>query len=174
MSSAVKVTIQSSGNMVLSRTTYSSIQAQGCYDDTSAGARSLSITSAGSIVSVASSLRYKKDIETLDPTTSESIYKMRPVWYRSTSRHDKEDWSWYGLIAEELAEIEPRLVQWGYKREDYTANPETGESELKEGAELQADGVQYERLTVLLISEMQKQNVLIQELQEKLQRNNIN
>ena len=112
----LRAKIQPSGNLVLTRTTYSSIQAVGCYDDTSAGSRSLSITSAGSIVAVPSSLRYKKDVETLDSNISESIYKMRPIWYRSISNHDRDDWSWYGLIAEEIAEIEPRLVQWGYKR----------------------------------------------------------
>jgi hypothetical protein len=152
------MSLATSGNLTLTRTTYSSIQAVGCYDDTSAGARSLSITSAGAIVAVPSSLRYKKDVETLDSNISESIYKMRPIWYRSISNHDRDDWSWYGLIAEEIAEIEPRLVQWGYKREDYIINEETKEQELKEGAELQADGVDYARITVLLVAEMQKLN----------------
>jgi hypothetical protein len=155
-SAVVKMTLADTGNLILSRPTFSSIQAVGCYDDTSAGARSLSITSAGAIVAVPSSLRYKKDVETLDSNISESIYKMRPIWYRSISNHDRDDWSWYGLIAEEIAEIEPRLVQWGYKREDYIINEETKEQELKEGAELQADGVDYARITVLLVAEMQK------------------
>jgi hypothetical protein len=167
-SGAERMRIQPSGNLILSRTTFSSIQAVGCYDDTSAGARSLSITSSGAIVAVPSSLRYKKDVETLDSNISESIYKMRPIWYRSISNHDRDDWSWYGLIAEEIAEIEPRLVQWGYKREDYIINEETKEQELKEGAELQADGVDYARITVLLVAEMQKMNQIIQDLQSRL------
>ena len=46
----------------------------------------------------------------------------RPVWYRSTSPNDikeegatKSTWGWYGFIAEEVAEIEPRLVNYATK-----------------------------------------------------------
>ena len=165
----LRAKIQPSGNLVLTRTTNSSIQAVGCYDDTTAGGSTLTVNSAGNFCRTPSSLRYKKDVETLDSSISESIYKMRPIWYRSISRHDRDDWSWYGLAAEEIAEIEPRLVQWGYKREDYFINEETGEQELKEGAELQADGVYYDKITVLLVAEMQKMNKLVQEQNQTIQ-----
>ena len=165
---STKMTLNTYGNLILSRTTYSSIQAVGCYDDTTAGGSTLTVNSAGNFCRTPSSLRYKKDVETLDSSISESIYKMRPIWYRSISNHDRDDWSWYGLAAEEIAEIEPRLVQWGYKREDYFINEETGEQELKEGAELQADGVYYDKLTVLLVAEMQKQNKIIEDLKSRL------
>ena len=39
--------------------------------------------------------------------------------YRSRSPADNPDWSWYGLAAEELAEIDARLVTWGYKADDF-------------------------------------------------------
>jgi hypothetical protein len=94
---------------------------------------------------------------------------MRPIWYRSLCEKDRRDWSWYGFGAEELAKLEPRLVHWGYKKEDYVINEETKEQELKEGAELQADGVQYERITVLLVAEMQKINKVIQEQQAQIE-----
>ena len=123
------------------------------------------INSGGAVLRSTSSLRFKTDVETLDNNISESIYKMRPIWYRSLCGKDRKDWSWYGFGAEELAELEPRLVHWGYKREDYVINEKTNEAELKEGAELIADGVQYERITVLLVAEMQKHNKAIQEQQ---------
>ena len=55
--------------------------------------------------------------------------------------------------------VDPRLVHWGYQDKDYetvaTIDPETGEAvstrRLKTNAVLVPDGVQYERLTVLLI-----------------------
>jgi hypothetical protein len=93
---------------------------------------------------------------------------MRPIWYRSLCENDRKDWSWYGFIAEELAEVEPRFVHWGYPSEDYIFNKETNETILKEGAELRPDGVQYERITVLLVAELQKQNKIIQELSAKV------
>lgn len=80
---------------------------------------------------------------------------MNPVWYRSKSEADNDKWSWFGLIAEELAEIEPRLVHWSYLPEDFESD-EMGKRSPKKDAKLVPDGVQYERLTVLLLKEVQK------------------
>ena len=134
------------------------------YNNSTSNSANMYIFSDGSFSRSTSSLRFKTDVETLDNNISETIYKMRPIWYRSLCEKDRRDWSWYGFGAEELAKLEPRLVHWGYKKEDYVINEETKEQELKEGAELQADGVQYERITVLLVAEMQKMNNAIQEL----------
>jgi Chaperone of endosialidase len=101
-----------------------------------------------------SSLRYKTDVENLNSSYSSNIYKMRPVWYRSKSDNDRSDWSWYGLIAEEVAEIEPRLVNWSYLPEDY--DDIEGEKVLKKTAKLIPDSVQYDRLTVFLLKEIQQ------------------
>jgi hypothetical protein len=106
-----------------------------------------------------SSERYKRDIENLERTRAAAVLDLRPVWYRSTASADRADWSWYGLLAEEVAAVDPRLVHWGYQDQDYetiaTIDPETGEAvstrRLKPDAVLVPDGVQYERLTVLLI-----------------------
>jgi hypothetical protein len=166
-SSTGKMSLNTNGNLTLSRTTFSSINAQGCYDDTTASGANMHINATGSVIRSTSSLRFKTDIETLDNNISESIYKMRPIWYRSLCDKDKKDWSWYGFGAEELAELEPRLVHWGYKREDYVINEETKEQELKEGAELIADGVQYERITVLLVAELQKMRKELDALKSK-------
>lgn len=117
------------------------------YDSTTAAGASVSITgTAGYLQRSTSSIKYKTDVENMDSTKSESIYQMRPVWYRSKCATDRKDWSYYGLIAEEIAEIEPRLVHWGEVKEDGTQEPE---------------GVMYDRLTVLLLSEIKKQQALI-------------
>jgi hypothetical protein len=73
-----------------------------------------STTPAGLVKRSTSSSVYKTSIETIDPQYSEALLTARPVWYRSLCENDNKDWSWYGLIAEELAEIDPRLVHWGY------------------------------------------------------------
>jgi hypothetical protein len=82
-----------------------------------------------------SSRRYKRDIEPLNTAYAERVLALEPVWYRSKSDADKPEWSWFGLIAEDVATIEPRLVHW-----------------MQDGDELIPDGVQYERLAVLLLS----------------------
>jgi hypothetical protein len=141
---------------------------QSPYNLTIAASANCFIYSDGALFRATSSARYKKDIEDLNVDTFGLINKIRPVWYRSTTGNDREDWSWYGFIAEELAEVDKRFVQYGYAPEDYINDEESNKPKLKEGAELRADGVMYDRLTVLLIKGMQEQNQIIQELNERL------
>ena len=122
-------------------------------------------TPAGQIKRSTSSIRYKTSVETLSATYANAILTARPVWYRSSSAADNADHSWYGFIAEELAEIDPRLVHWGYDDADYdvvathdptlTENDAFGasryERKLKVDAIKKPDGVQYERVSVLLL-----------------------
>ncbi len=115
-----------------------------------------------------SSQRYKTSIEDLDADRSNAVLNFRPVWYRSTCELDRKDWSWYGLIAEEVAEIEPRLVHWTYLDDAYDLQENedgTTEKVLKEDAELVPNGVQYDRLTVLLLDLAQRQEQRIAELE---------
>jgi hypothetical protein len=117
-----------------------------------------------------SSLRYKKDIENIEQSKSDAVLNLRPVWYRSKADNDNSDWSWYGLIAEEVAEVEPRLVHWSYLDSDYDVKEENGsiKKTLKADAKLIPDGVQYERVTVLLLDVVKRQEQAIQELKAEL------
>lgn len=60
-----------------------------------------------------SSLRYKTNVEDVEKSCVDAVLKLRPIWYRSLARHDNPEWSFYGLGAEEVAQIDPRLVIWG-------------------------------------------------------------
>ena len=141
---------------------------QSPYNLTIAASANCHIYSDGTLFRATSSIRYKSNIENFNVDTFGLINKIRPVWYRSLCERDKKDWSWYGFIAEELAEIDPRFVQFGYASEDYIKDEITNETKLKENAELRADGVMYDRLTVLLIKGMQEQQIQIQNLQEQI------
>jgi hypothetical protein len=115
-----------------------------------------------------SSVRYKTNIEDLDTDRADAALSLRPIWYRSKAIADRKDWSHYGLIAEEVAEIEPRLVNWTYLEDDYiTVTNKYGieNKELKPNAKLVPDGVQYERLSVLLLSVVQRQEKRIEQLE---------
>lgn len=80
---------------------------------TTAAAANLFIGSSGEILQSTSSELFKHGIEDLDLDLAERVEEaIRPVWYRSTSEHDPAGWSWYGLIAERVAELDPRLVCW--------------------------------------------------------------
>lgn len=107
-----------------------------------------------------SSIRYKRDVEDADPALTSKIFDLRPIWYRSKAGADNPAWGWWGFIAEEVAEVDPRLVHWAYAPEDFeevtVGDGEEARTErrLKPGAEKVPDGVQYERLTVLMLAEL--------------------
>jgi hypothetical protein len=144
------------------------IQSSFTYASTTTNAANMYIDSgAGQLYRSTSSIRFKTNVEDLSINTTEILSKMRPVWYRSLSNLDKKDWSWYGFIAEELALIEPRLIHWGYDETDHIYNEQTDKMELKADAKLIPDGVQYERITVLLVAEMQKMRKELDELKAK-------
>ncbi len=82
------------------------------YNATSASAANVFIASNGTMVRATSSGQYKTQVEDLWPNYADTILEMRPVWYRSLCPIDNPDWSYIGLIAEEVGAIEPRLVHW--------------------------------------------------------------
>jgi hypothetical protein len=123
------------------------------YDLTTTSAANMAIFSSGTMRRSTSSLRYKQNIEDADSALSQSIVlNARPVWFRSKCDGDNPDWSWWGFIAEEVAELDPRLVQWG----------------TNEDGSLRADGVQYDRFVPHLCAMIQKQQTQIAELSAKV------
>jgi hypothetical protein len=135
---------------------------------TTASAANAFLDSANSnnLLRSTSSLRYKTNVEDLEEERSNAILNLRPVWYRSKAAADRKDWSWYGLIAEEVAQVEPRLVHWTYLDDAY--EEVDGQKQLKTGAELAPDGVQYDRLTVLLLDVVKRQQQQIEALEAKV------
>jgi hypothetical protein len=138
-----------------------------------------------------SSLTYKRDIEDLDSNVADQILNLRPVWYRSKCDADCQDWSWYGFIAEEVAEIDPRFVHYGYQEDAYeivevtetvelppedprreegleTEEVTKQERRLKEDAEKVPNGVAYERLVVPMLDIIKRQQSQIEELKLRL------
>lgn len=94
-----------------------------------------------------SSIKFKRDIRDLTDQEAQMIYNMRPIMYKSKAKADDPNLEWYGLIAEELADIAPRLVHWNDK---------------------EPDGVQYERISVLMIHELKKMRAELDDLKRKM------
>jgi hypothetical protein len=129
------------------------IQSDGSYSNTTGSAANVHILSTGLLARSTSSQRYKTDIEAAEQSYSEAaVLTSRPVWFRSTCAEDRHDWSHWGFIAEEIAEIDPRLVQWG---------PD-------ENGNLRPEGVQYDRFVPHLCAMIQKQQAQIAELSAKV------
>jgi hypothetical protein len=129
------------------------LTSQPTYDNTASGS-TVVVTSAGLIRRTSSSLKYKKDVETLDYSlASNAVENLRPVWYRTktASGDDKETWSHIGLIAEEVHEIEPRLVR--YRTVEVTTD-ELGKRVETPLEVPEPEDVDYGRLAVLLLAEV--------------------
>ena len=127
------------------------------------------ITAENWLCKLSSSLRYKTNVEDVLPQYSERVLELRPIWYRAnqeTTAATRSDWSWFGLIAEEVAEVEPRLVNFEYAPEDI--DPDTRKP--KDGAQLRAESVVYSRISVLLLDVVKRQRDTIKSLEDRISR----
>jgi hypothetical protein len=122
------------------------------YNNTSVNAANMFIASNGNFQRSTSSLRFKTDIETAKDEYADAILQTRPVWFRSKCEKDNPEWGYWGFIAEEVAEIDPRLCFFG---ED-------------ENGETQVDGVQYDRFVPLLVNLLQRQSQRIEALEAEV------
>jgi len=124
------------------------LQSEASYTLTTASSANVFISTEGLFSRATSSLKYKTDVEDADIDYSEAlVYGSRPVWYRSLSESDPSDYSYWGFIAEEVAEIDPRMVHWG-----------------DDGPE----GVQYDRYVVHLVGVIQKQQQRLDALEARI------
>jgi hypothetical protein len=90
-----------------------------------------------------SSIRFKENIKPLEPALNK-VEQLNPVTYNKIGVVEEE----IGLIAEEVAELFPEVVTYN----------EAG----------QPQGVQYQRLSVILLKAMQEQNAVIAALTERV------
>jgi hypothetical protein len=117
---------------------------------TSPGTYKLNVN--GTFYSAGSSLEYKTDIITLDTDTNK-ILELRPVTYQYKDEYkhlgkELKSGTQIGLIAEEVAEVFPELA---LLKQD-------------EDGEIRVRNVDYEKLSILLLSEVQKLRKEVNEL----------
>ena len=109
------------------------------------------IDSDGQLGTVSSSRRFKKEIKPME-AASEAILALKPVTFHYKS--DKTNRSEFGLIAEEVAEINPDLVVRDENGEIYT--------------------VRYEAVNAMLLNEFLKEHRKNEEQQATIARLNSN
>lgn len=109
------------------------------YNTTTATSANVVVTSTGELQRSTSSRIFKTDIKDIEmPDYRVALKAVRPVSYRSTSATaDRTDWSWYSFVAEDLAKIDPRLVQMSnvefFEDTDEDGNTFINSRELPEG-----------------------------------------
>jgi hypothetical protein len=107
------------------------------------------IGSAGQLGTVNSSIRFKEDVHDMGDASG-AIFRLRPVTYRYKQPYkDGSRPMDYGLIAEEVATVYPDLVV--------------------KNADGQIQTVQYQKLTPMLLNEVQKQHRLLEQMQQTLE-----
>jgi len=120
------------------------------YDSVASG-RAVYVNSDNKIGTLASSRRYKDEIKPM-AKASEAILSLRPVSFRYKKEVDSTRCLSFGLIAEEVAQVDPDLVTPGRD-----GKPET---------------VRYEAINAMLLNEFLKEHRKVEELktaQEKQQ-----
>ena len=103
------------------------------------------INSNGQLGVLASSARYKRDIQDMGERT-QGLLKLRPVTFRY--KQDPEAALQYGLIAEEVAKVYPELVV--------------------RGANGEVESVQYHQLISMLLNEVQHQQKALSAQSEQI------
>jgi hypothetical protein len=131
---------------------------------TTASAANLHIATQGIFYRSTSSIKYKTDVETMQDSYADAILNSRPVWYKSTCKADNPDWGYWGFIAEEIAEIDPRLVHWKTTEQVVQEN---GSSESMP-CDPEPEGVQYDRFVPHLVNLIKRQQQAIETLEAKV------
>lgn len=122
---------------------------------------------ANQLLRSTSSLVYKTDVEPVEQRYIDAAMTIEPIWYRSKAAADNPKHSHFGFAAEQVAEADPRLAQWGYHESDYeeiVTLDEGAESPrrqwaLKKGATLKPDGVAYDRILLLQVAGLKRKAV---------------
>jgi trimeric autotransporter adhesin len=96
-----------------------------------------------------SSQRYKEDIKPMD-NASEAVFALKPVTYRYKKQIDKSQARDYGLIAEEVAKVDPNLT-------------------VRDGKG-QIESVRYNAINAMLLNEFLKEHKRIQAQQSKIEK----
>jgi len=141
------------------------LTALGVYNNTTGTTNYVSVTSSGLLLRSTSSAKYKQNIETLEDSYSDALLNVRPVWYRSTSEFDNPAHSFWGFIAEEVAAIDPRLVNWKTVEVTYDENG----SAVETPCDPEPEGVAYDRFVPHLLNLIKRQNARMEALEAEVQ-----
>ena len=140
------LTLQGTTNLFLEGT--SSVRSATIRDNTTANAGNVwCSSSSGALGRSTSSIKYKTNVQTLTNEAADNILNCRPVVYNSKSTLDNPAMTYYGFIAEEVVEIDPRLVHYSEDNEP--------------------EGVQYDRFVPHLINIIKRLEQRIVALENK-------
>jgi hypothetical protein len=119
----------------------------GIYGETAAGGIEVYVDSSGRLGTKSSSSRFKEAIKPMDKA-SEAILALKPVTFHYKEELDPRGIPQFGLLAEQVEEVNPDLVTRDQKGQVYS--------------------VRYEAVNAMLLNEFLKEHQRVQDLQERL------
>lgn len=142
---------------------------QGWYASTTASAADAVINADGTFSREVSTIEWKREIEPMQDEYADAIVQgVETIYYRSKCERDPQDWGYWGIPAEQLAEIDPRLVHWGHSTKE-VAQPFCAPKTVPDlDSPLKPIGVQYSRLVVPLLQVAKRQAKRIDALEARL------
>jgi len=152
LTDAFNVSTRVAGTTLFSIGTGGIITSTGTYSNTSAGVANMFVQTDGTFYrGGVSALKYKQNVRDLELI---DINKFRAVRYKSKCEFDDQTIDYFGFIADEVdAAGIKELITYG--------------------ADGEVEGFQYERFTVVLLKELQKQQALITQLTARLDAANL-
>lgn len=128
------------------------------------------INADGSFSRSTSSDEFKTGIEPmLDEYADAIVQGAQPIYYRSTCDADPAEWGYWGISAEQLAEIDPRLVHWGHDTKEVPQPLGLPPKRVPDlDSPLKPVGVQYSRVVPALLNVVKRQGAAIAALEARL------
>jgi hypothetical protein len=117
----------------------------GIFGSIVAGGATVSVDGKGHLGTTTSSARFKSDIQPMGPA-SESILALQPVTFRYKQELDPESIPQFGLVAEQVAKVNPDLVVRDEQGQPYS--------------------VRYEAVNAMLLNEFLKEHRKVEALEE--------
>jgi hypothetical protein len=117
-----------------------------------------------------SSDEFKTGIEPmLDEYADAIVQNAQPIYYRSTCDADPDDWSYWGISAEQLATVDTRLVHWGHSTKEVPQPLGLPPKRVPDlDSPIKPVGVQYSRIVPALLQVVKRQGAAIEALEARL------
>ncbi|MBA3543606.1 MAG: tail fiber domain-containing protein [Chthoniobacterales bacterium] len=129
------------------RGTHNTTYIAGIFGSTVSNGATVMVDNKGRLGTVTSSARYKERIEPMNQA-SESLFSLQPVTFRYRKELDPERLPQFGLVAEQVAKVNPALVARDEDGQPYT--------------------VRYEAVNAMLLNEFLKEHRKVEALETKV------
>jgi hypothetical protein len=148
----------------------------GIASTTAVGGAAVLVDSSGQLGTMTSSARFKDEIKPMDQA-SEAVFALKPVTFHYKRELDPKGMLQFGLVAEDVAKVNPDLVVRDSEGKPYTVRYDAVNAMLlneflkehKRVQELEADAAEQQKEIIALAATVKGQAALIQKVSAQLE-----